>query len=182
MKFTPLALSGAYQIDLDITEDDRGFFARCYCEKQLLDNDLETRWVQMNNTLTREIGSIRGMHFQYPPNAETKMVRCLRGAVWDVMVDLREGSQTLGAWFGIILSDSNRTMVYIPKGFAHGFQTLQPNTELLYWHSNYYSAENEGGLKYDDPEVGIEWPLPISRISGRDNNHPTLNNITPIKL
>ncbi|MDW3094159.1 MAG: dTDP-4-dehydrorhamnose 3,5-epimerase [Gammaproteobacteria bacterium] len=182
MKFTPLALSGAYLIDLEVAEDDRGFFARSYCEKEFSNHGLETAWVQMNHTLTKSVGTIRGMHFQYPPNAESKIVRCMKGAIWDVIVDLRENSLTLGEWFGVELSSDNRSMIYIPKGFAHGFQSLHANAELLYCHSNYYSPKNEGGLKYNDPDVGIEWPLPITELSDRDKKHPLLKDMSLVNL
>ena len=153
-----------------------------FCKHEFSGHGLETDWVQMNNTLSRDIGTLRGMHFQYPPKAEAKIIRCLRGAVWDVIVDLREGSPTLGKWFGVEINDINRTMVYVPKGFAHGFQTLQANSELLYWHSEYYDAEEEGGLHYDDPDVGIDWPMSVSQLSVRDSKHPQLKELPLISI
>ena len=182
MIFKPLALGGAFLIDLEKREDSRGFFARYFCEKEYSSHGLETRWVQMNTSLTRQPGSLRGLHFQRPPMAEAKVVRCLSGAIWDVLVDLRMGSPSFGKWLGFELNDVNRTMLYIPKGFAHGFQTLKPDTELLYLHTESYSPEHEGGLKYDDPTVGVNWPLPVGDLSPRDLVHPNLHQLTPITL
>ena len=182
MIFKPLALGGAFLIDLEKREDSRGFFSRYFCEKEYSAHGLETRWVQMNTSLTRQPGSVRGLHFQRPPKAEAKVVRCLTGAIWDVLVDLRMGSPSFGKWLGFELNDDNRTMLYIPKGFAHGFQTLKPDTELLYLHTESYSPEHEGGLKYDDPTVGVNWPLPVGDLSPRDLVHPNLHQLTPITL
>ena len=134
MKFISLTLAGAYLIDLEKREDNRGFFARCFCEKEFSTQGLEIRWVQMNTSLTRQSGSIRGLHFQYPPKAELKLVRCLQGAIWDVIVDIRLNSPTFGHWYGAELNERNRRMLYVPKGFAHGFQTLGSDVEMLYFH------------------------------------------------
>ncbi|MDA1046598.1 MAG: dTDP-4-dehydrorhamnose 3,5-epimerase [Verrucomicrobia bacterium] len=182
MKFTPLPLDGAYLIDLDKIEDDRGFFARFFCEKEFTIYGLITRWLQMNTSLTKQQGSIRGLHFQRPPKVEAKLVRCLRGSVWDVMVDLRRNSNTFGKWHETELSENNRSMVYIPEGFAHGFQTLVPDVEMLYFHSDFHSPEHEGGLRYDDPALGIKWPLSVSDISKRDQEHPELSELKPVEL
>jgi dTDP-4-dehydrorhamnose 3,5-epimerase len=182
MKFTPLPLGGAYLIDLEKIEDDRGFFARFSCEKEFTTYGLITRWLQMNTSLTNQQGSIRGLHFQRPPKAEAKLVRCLRGSVWDVIVDLRRNSNTFGKWHETELSENNRSMVYVPEGFAHGFQTLMPDVEMLYFHSDFHSPEHEGGLRYDDPALGIEWPLSVSDISKRDQEHPELSELKPVEL
>ena len=182
MIFTPLSLSGAYLIDLEKREDERGFFARCFCEKEFAAHGLETHWVQMNTSLSVQKGTLRGLHFQRPPKAEVKVVRCLRGAILDVLVDLRQGSPTFGKWFGAELDMDNRRMLYVPKGFAHGFQTLQPNTELFYLHSECYSPEHEGRLRYDDPVVAIDWPLPVSELSLLDQNHSYVDQLSPIVL
>lgn len=180
MIFTPLGLDGAYRIDLNKKIDDRGFFARYYCETEFASHGLETKWVQMNTTLTKTRGAIRGLHFQRIPKAEAKVVRCLRGGIWDVIVDLRSGSSSFGKWLSIELNEDNRSMLYIPKGFAHGFQTLTDETELLYMHSEFYSAEHEGGVRYDDPELRINWPIAILDISERDKKHPSIKEVKPI--
>jgi len=182
MIFTPLKLEGAYLIDLEKREDERGFFARYYCEKEFESHGLETKWVQMNTTLSNEKGTMRGLHFQREPMAESKIVRCLRGSIWDVIVDIRKNSSTFGKWISVELKENNRTMLFIPKGFAHGFQTLVDYTELLYMHSEFYSAEQEGGIRFDDPSLNINWPLPVSIISERDKTHPLIKNIKPILL
>ena len=182
MKFISLTLAGAYLIDLEKREDNRGFFARCFCEKEFSTQGLEIRWVQMNTSLTRQSGSIRGLHFQYPPKAELKLVRCLQGAIWDVIVDIRLNSPTFGHWYGTELNERNRGMLYVPKGFAHGFQTLGSDVEMLYFHSEFHSQEHESGLRYDDPSLAINWPLSVSEISKRDKELPLFSEIKPIEL
>lgn len=180
MIFTPLAIAGAFRIDLDRREDSRGFFARLYCETEFAAHGLALRWVQCNTSYTRAAGSVRGLHFQRPPMAETKLIRCLHGAVFDVLVDLRAGSATFGQWHGLELSAENRSMVLIPEGCAHGFQTLRADTELLYFHSQFYSPAHEGGLRHDDPDLGIRWPRPVADISARDAALPGLNQLEPL--
>jgi len=180
LKETPL--SGNYLIDLDLREDKRGFFARYFCEREFSEQSLVTQWVQINNSMNREVGTLRGMHFQRPPNAEEKLIRCLCGAIWDVVIDLRDGSETFGKWFGATLSDENRTMMYVPKGFAHGFISLEPNTEILYLVSNFYAPESEGTLTWNDPDVGIQWPIEPQVISDKDLQGSLLNDICPIEL
>ncbi len=182
MNFRSLPLAGAYLIDLEKREDDRGFFARFFCEKEFSTKGLEIRWLQMNTSLTKQSRSIRGLHFQYPPKAELKLVRCLRGAIWDVIVDIRINSPTFGQWYGTELNERNRSMLYVPKGFAHGFQTLGSDVEMLYFHSDFHSHEHEGGLRYDDPILDIKWPLPVSEISKRDQELPLFNELKPIEL
>lgn len=180
MIFSPLPLSGACLIDLERREDPRGFFARSFCEQEFAAHRLEARWVQMNISFNRLKGTLRGMHFQRPPSAEAKVVCCTRGAVFDVIVDLRAGSDTYGGWFGVELNAENRTMIYIPRGFAHGFQTLEDDSELHYRHSKTYSPGHEGGLRYDDAAIGIDWPLPPGTISDRDASHPGLHELEPL--
>lgn len=182
MIFTPLPLLDAFRIELDKREDERGFFARVFCETEFAAHGLNTRWVQMNTSLTRRVGSIRGLHFQRPPAAEVKLIKCLVGAIFDVIVDLRAGSATFGQWTGIQLSAANRSMIYVPKGFAHGFQALTEDVELLYMHSDAYSGPDEGGVRYDDPALAIHWPLPVTYLSPRDAGHPVLTEIEPISL
>lgn len=176
MIFKPLALGGAFLIDLEKREDSRGFFSRYFCEKEYSSHGLETRWVQMNTSLTRQPGSVRGLHFQRPPKAEAKVIRCLSGAIWDVLVDLRMGSPSFGKWLGFELNDDNRTMLYIPKGFAHGFQTLTDDCEMLYFHTATYQAGAEGGLNALDFRLAIKWPLGVTILSDRDRSHPMLTN------
>lgn len=181
MKFSPLSMAGAFRVDIEKREDERGFFARTFCAHEFADHGLETAFVQMNTSVTRKAGSVRGMHFQRPPKAEVKFIRCVRGAVFDAIVDLREGSTTFGRWQGTELTGDNRAMLYVPRGFAHGFQTLADDTELFYLHSEFYSPEHEGGLRFDDPDVGIAWPLPITEMSPRDRQHPFLSQVGSIR-
>lgn len=181
MIFTPLPLAGAFRIDLDRREDGRGFFARMVCETEFAHHGLNTGWVQMNTSLTHQVGSVRGLHFQRPPMAEVKLVKCVSGAIFDVIVDLRAGSPTFGQGYGTELSATNRSMMYVPEGFAHGFQTLTPECELIYLHSCAYSALHEGGLRHDDPALAIRWPLSVSTLSPRDAAHPLLTEIEAIQ-
>jgi dTDP-4-dehydrorhamnose 3,5-epimerase len=180
MIFTPLGLQGAYAVDLDRREDARGFFARLFCAKEFADHGMDVTWTQCNTSFSHEIGTLRGLHFQRPPMAEAKLVKCIRGAIFDVLVDLRRHSPTFGQWTSLELSADNRTMAYVPPGFAHGFQTLARDTELLYFHSQDYSPAHEGGVRFDDLELNIGWPLPVSDISPRDAAHPYLAALEPI--
>jgi len=176
MKVTPIPLHGALTIDTSGFEDERGKFARFFCNEQLKDVLGERTIEQINYSLTVKKGTIRGMHFQYPPKAEVKLIRCLRGSVFDVMVDLRKGSGTFLEWYGEILSGENMKMLYIPEGFAHGFQTLEQNCEMLYLHTELYTPSSEGGVRYDDPAVGIQWPLKVSDLSDKDYKHLLLTS------
>jgi len=180
MKFTPLPLGGAYRIDLERKGDNRGFFARLFCREEFREFGLTEVWSQCNVSHSVEKGTLRGMHFQRPPNADAKLVKCMSGAVFDVIVDLRKDSATFGCWTSVTLTEEGGEMIYIPAGFAHGFQTLTPDAELLYFHSDRYSPEHEGGLIYNDPEVGIAWPLDIGTLSNRDQALPPLTNVEPI--
>jgi dTDP-4-dehydrorhamnose 3,5-epimerase len=172
MTFTAAPLAGAYVIGLQPFNDDRGWFARYYCKDEFLSIGHTREWVQMNQSVSYAKGTLRGMHFQYPPFREIKLVRCIVGAVYDVIVDLRAGSSTFLEWFGTELSAVNHKMLYIPEGFAHGFQTLEKDSALLYHHTEFYTPDAEGGLRYDDPALGVNWPLPVAVISGRDAGHP----------
>jgi dTDP-4-dehydrorhamnose 3,5-epimerase len=182
MIFIPLALDGAYKIDLEKREDERGFFARFFCENEFAAHGLVTEWKQINTSLSHQMGTLRGLHFQRPPRAEVKLVRCLKGSILDVVVDVREGSANFGQHVAIELNEGNRTMLYVPHGFAHGFQTLVPHTEILYLNSEFYNPEMEGGLHHADPKVGINWPLPVTELSERDKTFPVLDNLEPIRL
>lgn len=166
---TPIA--GVMRIETSPHSDARGAFARFFCEESLADLLGGRRVVQINHSRSVERGTIRGMHFQHAPYAEVKFVRCLRGRVWDVAVDLRAGSPTFLKWHAEELSPENAHMLVIPEGCAHGFQTLEPDTELLYLHTAAYTPGAEGGVRYDDPAIGIRWPLPATNISPRDAGH-----------
>jgi dTDP-4-dehydrorhamnose 3,5-epimerase len=177
MRFDPLPLEGAYLIDPDPFKDERGLFARVFCERELQEINHTKAIVQINHSLNAKRGAIRGMHFQYGPKAEIKMVKCLAGSVFDVLVDLRKLSPTFGKWHGEKLSSDNMKLMYIPEGFAHGFQTLTENAQLLYLHTAFYTPEYEGGVRFDDPDLAIDWPLPPTMISERDRSLPPLSEI-----
>lgn len=182
MRFTSLSLPDVMRIDLDPIADERGFFARLFCRDELRQHGIAFEVVQCNNTFTRQRGSIRGLHFQRPPKAEYKIVRCVRGAILDVAIDLRRDSATFGQHCSCELNDNNRSMMLIPPGFGHGFQTLVDDTELIYLHSESYSRQHEGGVQPTGPEVAIAWPLPIGDISVRDQQLPSLTHLEPIQL
>lgn len=155
--------------------DERGWFARIF-DNDLFDKaGIPVEWRQVNHSFTKTKGTIRGMHFQRAPYEEVKMVKCISGKVWDVAIDIRRDSPTYLKHFAAILSPENSHMMVIPKGFAHGFQTLEDDSALIYFHSEKYTPGNEGGLRYDDPALAIEWPLPVTVISDRDKNHPLLS-------
>jgi dTDP-4-dehydrorhamnose 3,5-epimerase len=172
LKFTPTPLAGAYVLGLERWEDDRGFFARSFCQNEFAEHGLNPRIAQCNVSFNVKRGTLRGMHYQAPPRAEAKLVRCTHGAVWDVIVDLRPDSPTFKRWHGVELSASNRLALYIPEGFAHGFQTLADASELLYLMSEFYSADASRGVRWDDPVFAIQWPLPNPHMSERDRNLP----------
>jgi len=175
MKIKQTPLQDAFVIEPEPFRDDRGLFARVFCQQELRDILHDKNIVQINHSLTRQKGALRGMHFQYLPKSEIKMVKCLRGSVFDVMIDLRQDSSTLLKWHGEVLSSENMKMMYIPEGFAHGFQTLEENCELLYFHTEFYSPEHEGGVRYDDPAVNISWTLAATDISAKDQGYPLLS-------
>jgi len=174
MKITPLSLEDSYLIVPDPFEDNRGQFTRIFCKKEISATGLKKEIVQINHSLTVQKGSVRGMHFQYAPMAEIKMVKCISGAAFDVIIDLRKGSPTFLQWHGEILSEKNMKMIYIPEGFAHGFQTMEQNCKLLYFHTEFYNPEFEGSVRYNDPLINISWPLEVTDISEKDTNHPLL--------
>lgn len=167
---TPLA--GAFVIELEKRGDDRGFFARVFCENEFNRQGLATRFVQVNNSLSADLGTLRGMHYQLAPRAETKLIRCIRGALWDVILDLRPDSPTFGESFGQELTADNRRMMYVPKGFAHGFVTLTSDTEAFYFADEFYAPELERGVRWDDPRFAIAWPAKPVVISDKDRSHP----------
>lgn len=172
MIFTPTPLDGAFLIDPEPLSDERGWFARVFCKDEFRRIGHDKEWVQMNHSLSFLTGTLRGMHFQKPPFREIKMIRCISGAIYDVIVDIRAGSPQFLHWYGVELSADNNRMLYIPEGFAHGFQTLADNTALLYHHTEYYTPGSEGGLHYKDPALDIRWPMPVAVLSARDAGHP----------
>jgi dTDP-4-dehydrorhamnose 3,5-epimerase len=171
MIFTETPLPGAYLVALEKRGDERGFFARAFCEQEFGRHGLVTRFVQANISLSAEKGTLRGMHYQLAPRAETKLVRCIRGALYDLIVDLRKDSPTFGQSFGAELTAENRHMLYVPKGFAHGFITLSPGTEAFYLVDEFYAPELERGLRWNDPRFAIPWPDVPAVISEKDRTH-----------
>lgn len=174
MIFTPTPLAGAFVIEMEKHQDDRGFFARSWCVNEFKHHGLNPNLVQCNVSSNKKAGTLRGMHFQKHPKPEAKLVRCTRGAMFDVIVDLRPDSQTYKKWFGVELTADNHKALYVPEGFAHGFQTLVDDTEVLYQMSEFYDADLSGGFRWDDPAIGIEWPPhPARIISDRDAQLPS---------
>ncbi len=172
MMFTETPLSGAFLVDLERRADERGFFARAFCEREFGARGLATRFVQMNDSVSTRKGTLRGMHYQLAPNAETKLVRCVRGAIHDVVLDLRRDSPTFGRSFGAELTAENRTMLYVPKGFAHGFITLTDDVETIYLVDEFYAPERERGIRWNDPRFAVAWPSPPVVMSDKDRAHP----------
>jgi dTDP-4-dehydrorhamnose 3,5-epimerase len=172
MIFTETALQGAYLVGLKKIEDERGFFARGWCQKEFEATGLNPNMVQINIGMSFKKGTLRGMHYQEAPYAEAKLVRCTRGAICDVIIDLRPRSPTHGQWIAINLSADNHQMLYSPEGFAHGYQTLTDDAELYYMTSAFYVPSAARGVRYDDPAFAIQWPLPVSVISKSDRQWP----------
>lgn len=172
MLFTQTGLNGAYLIDLEKKADERGFFARSYCQKEFEAHNLPSQFVQANVSWNRRKGTLRGMHRQVPPHEECKLIRCTRGAIYDVIIDMRRGSPTFGTWLGFELSEENHRSLFVPAGFAVGFQTLRDNSEVLYCMSEFYAPGAEDGIRYDDPVFRIKWPEPVTVISDKDRNWP----------
>jgi dTDP-4-dehydrorhamnose 3,5-epimerase len=172
MIFTPTELRDATIIDMEPFQDERGFFARTWCQREFAEQGLVANVVQANMSSNRRKGTVRGMHYQRAPHAETKLVRVVRGAIYDVIIDLRPESPTFKGWVGVELSAENRRALYVPEGFAHGFQTLADDTEVLYQVSAFYTPGAEGGLRHDDPAFAVRWPLPVSVISPKDAGWP----------
>jgi len=174
MKTHSTPLQGLLVLELEQFVDSRGSFCRLFCDRELRDVLDGAPIAQINHSKTTTPGSLRGLHLQQPPSAEVKIVRCIRGEVFDVAIDLRSGSENLLAWHGVHLSADDNLAVVIPKGFAHGFQTIEPDSELLYLHTAHYDPTLETGFRYDDPLVGIDWPLEVTEISDRDRTHALL--------
>ena len=170
--FLPTPLNGLMVVQRKTIADERGFFSRFFCAEEFKAAGVSKSIAQINHTVTRAKGAVRGLHFQYSPHAEVKVVSCLNGMVFDVAVDLRQGSPTFLRWHGEILSAENHRSMLIPEGFAHGFQALEGNCELLYLHTASYAPEAEGAFNVADPRLNISWPLPIAELSERDRAHP----------
>lgn len=169
--FIATILNDLFVVQRKAIEDDRGFLSRFYCAEEFAQAGMNKPIAQINHTLTRKKGAVRGLHFQHAPHAEMKLVSCLKGEVWDVAVDLRRGSPTFLQWHAEVLSATNRKSLLIPEGFAHGFQALTENCELIYLHTSAYQPASEDALNIADPRLGIAWPLLVSEISDRDRNH-----------
>ena len=183
MNLLPTRLNGVFIADTNYRSDTRGSFARLFCKNELAAGLQGREIVQVNSSVTKSRGAVRGLHFQHPPYSEMKFVRCVKGRVWDVVVDLREDSPTFMEWHAEELSQDNARMIIIPEGCAHGFQALEVESELLYLHTEYYTPDAEDGLAYDDPLLNILWPLPVTEISERDKWHPKLDqNFSGIKV
>ncbi len=175
MVFVETPLRGAYVIEIERQEDERGFFARSWCEREFAAKGLDHHLVQCNVSFNKRKGTLRGLHYQIPPHGEVKLVRCTKGALFDVIVDLRKQSSTFLQWFGVELTASNHKMLYIPKLFAHGFQTLEDETEVFYQMSAFYEPPAAKGLRWNDPKLGINWPEAHRTISEKDRLYPDLD-------
>lgn len=181
MKFSELGLANAFSIETKPLSDSRGYFNRVFCAEEFSKYNLPTFWPQCNYSFTRYAGTIRGLHFQFAPEEETKLIKCTNGIVFDVIVDLRAGSPTFGNWHAEKLDSAKHNMICIPGGFAHGFQALTANAEMLYFHSSPYQPEYEGGVRWDDKSLNIKWPLALTKISDRDAKLPFLSQLKQTK-
>lgn len=170
MIFKETDLQGAYVIELEEFRDERGFFARAWCQKEFNDHALNSRVVQANLSYNEKKATLRGMHYQVAPHEESKLVRCIKGAIFDVIIDMRPESSTYKDWIGVELSSENRKMLYVPEGFAHGFQTLEDHTEVFYQVTEFYTPGAERGARYNDPAFQIDWPLEVCVVSEKDAN------------
>lgn len=177
MIFAQTPLAGAYLIGLERRGDDRGFFARAFCAREFAAHGLETTYVQANLSRNAKAGVVRGMHFQSAPDAEVKLVRCLEGAIYDVIVDIRPGSPTFRQSFGVELSAENGQMLYVPRGFAHGYQALTDGALTHYMVSAFYAPDAEGGLRYNDPALAIKWPQVVTETSAKDAAWPLIDGV-----
>jgi dTDP-4-dehydrorhamnose 3,5-epimerase len=174
MRFTAMPLSGAYLIQLEPRIDSRGTFSRAFCAREFAAQGLTESFVQANLSTNLRAGIVRGLHFQNAPHGEAKLVQCVKGSVYDVIVDIRRESATYLRWTGVELSDSNGLTIYVPAGFAHGYQTLDDGANVLYLVSEFYTPEAEGGLRYNDPKLAIKWPVAVSDVSEKDSRWPLL--------
>ncbi|MDQ0917605.1 dTDP-4-dehydrorhamnose 3,5-epimerase [Paenibacillus sp. V4I5] len=176
MEIMKTKLDGVLIIKTSFSEDNRGFFMESYNESIFQKFNIDNKFVQDNHSLSISKGVIRGLHYQLNPKAQTKLIRVIAGSIFDVVVDIRKTSVTFGNWVGTILSKENKHQLLVPKGFAHGFCTLEPNTEVLYKVDEFYSSEHDYGIKWDDPAIGIEWPTSTPLLSDRDKLHPLLKD------
>lgn len=177
MNIIKTELNDCYIIEPDIFGDNRGWFMESYNKNKFKEFDLEYNFVQDNESFSKEKGVLRGLHFQKPPYTQAKLVRCTRGKVYDVVVDIRKGSSTYGKWIGVELSPENNRQLLVPRGFLHGFQTLTDDVVFSYKCDNFYNKESDGGVAYDDPELNIIWPIEDKILSDKDKNHPTLKRL-----
>ena len=168
-------MNGLYIIEPELKTDERGYFARIFCKKEFTKIGFNFEIVQINRSFNKKKGTIRGLHFQTPPKAEDKIISCVKGAIYDVAIDLRKDFPTFGQWVAEKLTEDNKKMFLIPKGFAHGFQTLTDNTEILYFMSEFYSPEYESGVRWNDPFFNIKWPIKNPILSEKDKNWPLLS-------
>jgi dTDP-4-dehydrorhamnose 3,5-epimerase len=175
MKFTETKLAGAYIVEPELHEDVRGFFARTFCAREFGEKGLVSAFIQCSISMTRQQGSIRGLHYQVAPATEAKLVRCIAGALYDVIVDLRPDSKTYLQHIGVELTAQNRRALYVPEMFAHGFQTLENDTEVFYQISAFFAPDLARGLRFDDPKLGVKWPLPLTTMSDKDRNWALLS-------
>lgn len=182
MKFFETELRGAFIIDIEERSDERGFFARGFCRKELEEHGLNGNIVQANISYNKIRGTLRGMHYQKHPYEENKLIRCTRGALYDVIIDLREDSATYKKWIGVELTQSNHRTLYVPEGFAHGFITLEDDTEATYMVTQFYSPSSESGLRWNDPEFNIQWPVEPVVISEKDRNHPDYSHASNVSV
>jgi dTDP-4-dehydrorhamnose 3,5-epimerase len=176
MLITERRLKGVFEIQLAPREDTRGYFMRVYDDEFFKKHGIHRNWVQENHSMSVSKGVIRGMHFQFPPHAETKLIRVIKGEIYDAFIDLRKGSPTFGQWDSIILSEKNKKLIYIPKGFAHGFCTLTPNCEVLYKVDNIYNFQNESAIRWNDLDLGIDWPVENPILSDKDSSAPSFKD------
>lgn len=174
MKFHITPIAALFVVETTPVQDARGEFSRIYCDAEFAELRADLHWSQINISRTYHRGAVRGMHFQYPPAPEAKLIRCIRGRVFDVAVDIRANSSTFLQWHGVELSEDKPTQYFIPEGFAHGFQALTDDVQLLYLHSAAWDRRLEGGLRHDDPLLAIEWPIQVTQVSERDRSHPLL--------
>jgi dTDP-4-dehydrorhamnose 3,5-epimerase len=170
------SIPGLWLAERKVVEDNRGVFSKLFCAEEFLKAGINKPIVQINHSVTRKKGTVRGLHFQYPPHAETRIISCLKGAAFDVAVDLRKNSKTFLSWHGEKLSPENRKSLIVPEGFAHGFQALTDDCELIYLHTGFYLPESEGGFNAADKRIAVDWPLPVAYLSERDKTLPFLND------
>jgi dTDP-4-dehydrorhamnose 3,5-epimerase len=180
MKFTPTEIADVFVVELEKREDDRGFFARGFCQREFEEHGMVSQVVQANISYNKYKGTLRGMHYQVSPYEETKFLRCTKGAVYDVIIDMRPESLSYMKWFGVELTDKNYKMLYVPRNFAHGFQTLEDETEVMYLVSEFYAPQSERGVRFDDPAFNIQWPLKVAQISEKDAAWPNYQVANPV--